>query len=107
MEDFAFYLMDYIKGNALVAIPLLLIMGSFMKVSRRCPDWCIPGLLMPIGITLCIMLLGFSVKSFMQGILLTCAVVYGHQLWNRIDFSLAPHTLLTRFPARQCRSWKL
>lgn len=76
---------DYIVSNALIIIPVLNILGRILKGIEKFPDKFIPVLLLPVGILGALLLCGFSVDSLVQGILVTGAAVYGHQLFKQMS----------------------
>lgn len=76
---------DYIVSNALIIIPVLNILGRILKGIEKFPDKFIPVLLLPVGILCALLLCGFSVDSLVQGILVTGAAVYGHQLFKQMS----------------------
>lgn len=76
---------DYIVSNALIIIPVLNILGRILKGIEKFPDKFIPVLLLPVGILGALLLCGFSVDSLVQGILVTGAAVYGHQLVKQMS----------------------
>lgn len=73
-------IIEYIIAEALIIIPVLWILGTFLKKTPKIPDWVIPWVLMLIGILLALGLLGISVDAAIQGILVSGAAVLGHQL---------------------------
>jgi len=72
--------LEYIISEALIIIPVLWILGTFLKKTPRIADWIIPWVLMLIGILLALGILGISVDSAIQGVLVAGASVLGHQL---------------------------
>lgn len=77
---------NYITENALILIPVLLVIGAILKNTERIKDKYIPVILLPIGIALSVGIMGgFSVDSVIQGILVTGAAVYGNQLIKQIS----------------------
>jgi len=77
---------NYITENALILIPVLLIIGAILKNTERIKDKYIPVILLPIGITLSVWVMkGFSADSVIQGILVTGSAVYGNQLIKQIS----------------------
>ena len=76
MSDF----MSFITEKALILIPVLYILGMILKNTEKVPDKYIPLILLPIGILFSIGLLGLSIDSVIQGILITGATVYVNQL---------------------------
>ncbi len=73
-------IIDYITSNALVLVPVLYIIGMIIKATPRINDWTIPYILLPLGILGTIGLMGLSINSVIQGILVTGAAVYANQL---------------------------
>ena len=73
-------ILSYIMDNALILIPVLLVLGQIVKGIQKIPDKWIPLLLLPIGITGALALGGPSVDSVVQGVLVTGAAVYGNQV---------------------------
>lgn len=76
MSDF----MSFITEKALILIPVLYILGMILKNTEKVPDKYIPLILLPIGILFSIGLLGLSIDSVIQGILITGGAVYVNQL---------------------------
>lgn len=70
----------YLLDEALVIIPVLLILGKMIKETPRFYDWIIPYLLLIIGITISFFMLGFNVDAFIQGVLVSGAAVFGNEL---------------------------
>jgi hypothetical protein len=50
--DWAKLLLDYVKPELLVIIPILWYIGKQLKASRKIKDWAIPFILMAISILL-------------------------------------------------------
>lgn len=72
--------MNYIIENALILIPVLYILGSFLKGLENIKDKYIPLVLLAIGIGFSVAVIGFSVDAIIQGILVTGATVLSNQL---------------------------
>lgn len=71
---------NYIVQNALILIPALYILGMILKSTQKISDKYIPITLLIFGIAGAIGILGVSVDSIIQGILVTGATVYTNQL---------------------------
>jgi hypothetical protein len=71
---------SFILEDALVLIPVLWIIGYFLKQSNKVADWVIPWILIGLGIAGSIGLMGFSVQAIIQGVLVSGASVLGHQV---------------------------
>ncbi|MBR1810275.1 MAG: phage holin family protein [Clostridia bacterium] len=77
-------LLNYITDKALLLLPALSVLGYMLKNSQKVADKWIPLLLLPCGIAGALALCGVSVDAVLQGILLTGAAVYGHQIYKQI-----------------------
>lgn len=77
-------IMSYVVENAYVLIPVLLVLGSFLKNLSVFPDKYIPLALLPVGILGAVALMGFQAQAVMQGVLLTGVAVYGNQVYKQI-----------------------
>ena len=71
---------NYIVQNAVILIPALYILGMILKSTQKIADKYIPITLLIFGIAGAIGILGVSVDSIIQGILVTGATVYTNQL---------------------------
>lgn len=71
---------NYIQQDALILIPTLYVMGMILKNTPEIKDWLIPYVLLILGVLGSVLLLGFSVSSVIQGILVTGAAVLTNQL---------------------------
>ncbi|MDQ0257917.1 putative membrane protein [Evansella vedderi] len=74
---------DYVMREALILVPVLMIIGKIIKNTPRVRNWMIPYILLVLGIILAGLIMGFSVESFIQGVLVTGAAVFGHQLFKQ------------------------
>ena len=72
--------MNYIADNALVLIPVIYIIGMFLKGIKGVSDKYIPVVLMFVSIAFSIAMLGLNVDSIIQGILIAGATVLSNQL---------------------------
>ena len=72
--------LEYIISEALIIIPALWILGSFLKKTPKIGDWLIPWILLAAGVLTAIGILGFTVDAAVQGVLVAGAAVLGHQL---------------------------
>lgn len=74
---------EYIVDQALIVIPVLLILGYLLKNTPNVKDWLIPYALLVIGIVFALALIGFSADAVIQGILVSGAAVFGNQLYKQ------------------------
>lgn len=73
-------LKDYVMENALILIPVIYVLGMMLKGTEKVPDKYIPIILLPIGIILAMLIVGFTVNGFIQGVLVVGVAVYANQL---------------------------
>lgn len=74
---------EFLLDEALIIIPVLLILGKIIKETPKIKDWTIPYILLATGILLSVFIIGHSVDAVIQGILVTGASVFGHQLYKQ------------------------
>lgn len=72
-------LMNYVVENALILIPVLNVIGTLIKNTPKIKSGYIPLILLVLGIGGAIGLMGWSMQSVVQGVLVAGASVYGHQ----------------------------
>ena len=77
-------LMSYLIDEALVLIPVLIILGWIIKDLSPITNKYIPVILLVFGIGGAIALMGISVDSVIQGILVAGAAVYGNQIYKQL-----------------------
>lgn len=73
-------ILSYVTDQAIILIPVLYILGMILKGTEKFNDKYIPIALLPIGIIFSIWMMGLSVNTVIQGILVTGAAVYVNQL---------------------------
>lgn len=81
-------ILNFIKPELLILIPVLIVLGLIIKGIKNIPDWVIPIVLGLIGILFAVLLLGFQegftgpiiLTGIIQGILAAGMAVYVHQL---------------------------
>lgn len=76
--------LNYITENALILIPVLIIVGQIVKGIEKIPDKWIPLILLPIGLVGAMALGGWTVDSAIQGVLVTGTAVYGNQVVKQL-----------------------
>lgn len=72
-------LMQYINENNLILIPILYILGMYIKMTKL-NNRLIPWVLLVIAVALTMLSNGVSVNSLLQGILLSAVPTYANQL---------------------------
>jgi hypothetical protein len=77
-------ILNYITENALVLVPVLLIIGQIVKNIKVIPDKFIPLILLPFGVVGAMALSGWTVDGAIQGVLVTGCAVYGNQIYKQL-----------------------
>ena len=78
-------IIKYITENALILIPVLMIIGTIIKNVQFIPDKFIPLILLPFGVVGAMALGEWNVQSAIQGVLVTGAAVYGNQIYKQMS----------------------
>lgn len=78
-------IIKYVTENALVLIPVLMIIGTIIKNIQFIPDKYIPLILLPFGVVGAMALGEWNVQSAIQGVLVTGAAVYGNQIYKQMS----------------------
>lgn len=86
-------LMQYINENNLVLIPILYILGMYIKMTKI-SNRLIPWTLLVIAVVLTMLSNGVSVNSLLQGILLSAVPTYANQLFKQSILLSQEKTLL-------------
>lgn len=73
----------FLFEDQLVLIPMLLILGSIIKMTPNVRDWLIPYILLVNGVVISMIMLGPSAESFIQGVLVAGAAVFGNELFQQ------------------------
>lgn len=76
--------LNYIVEQGLILIPVLLILGQIIKNLESIKDKYIPLILLPISILLSFGVMGISVDSVVQSILILGVSVYGNQIVKQL-----------------------
>ena len=77
------FINEYLLEEALIVIPVLLILGKIIKETPNIKRWTIPYILLIIGVSITFVMLGLNVDAFIQGVLVSGAAVFGHQLFKQ------------------------
>lgn len=74
---------EYLVQEALIVIPVLLIIGAMIKGTPNVKDWLIPYILLGTGIVFTVGLIGFNIDAILQGVLVSGAAVFTHELYKQ------------------------
>ena len=73
--------MDYIVSEAYILIPVLYVIGMFLKKIPNIADWLIPWILLVLGMLGGFFLADMSFGGLLQGILVAGVTVFANQLY--------------------------
>lgn len=76
-------LREFLIEEALIVVPVLLILGVIFKNTPKFKDWLIPYALLVLGIVFAVALIGFNVQAILQGVLIAGAAVFSNQLYKQ------------------------
>ena len=74
-------IMDYIVSESYILIPVLYVVGLFLKKTPKIPDWLIPWILLGVSMLGGFFLAGMSIRGLLQGILVAGVTVFANQLY--------------------------
>ena len=77
-------ILSYITENALILVPVLLVIGQIVKNIEIIPNKFIPLILLPFGVVGAMALGGWTVANAIQGVLVTGCAVYGNQIYKQL-----------------------
>lgn len=77
------FLYDYIIDQALIVVPVLLVIGQVLKNTPKMQDWLIPYILLALGVSFTFGIMGINVQAIVQGILVSGAAVFANQLYKQ------------------------
>lgn len=76
---------NYVVENALILIPALYVLGIIIKQLDKIPDKYIPLILLFFGVSGSILIMGVSIDSLIQGVLVTGACVLSNQTVKQLS----------------------
>ena len=71
----------FLIEEALILIPVLYVIGMFLKSLETIKDKYIPIIIWGFGVVLSMLILGFNVDGFIQGTLVAGASVFASQIY--------------------------
>ncbi len=77
------FLYDYIIEQALIVVPVLLVIGQILKNTPKMKDWLIPYILLLFGVIFTIGIMGINIQAIVQGVLVSGAAVFTNQLYKQ------------------------
>ncbi|MGE7912499.1 phage holin family protein [Lysinibacillus xylanilyticus] len=77
------FLYDFIIEQALIIVPVLLVIGKVLKNTPKMQDWQIPYILLLLGVLFTIGIMGINIQAIVQGVLVSGAAVFANQLYKQ------------------------
>lgn len=74
---------DYIIKDAYILIPVLYVIGMFLKKIPKLADWAIPWILLGLGMLGGFFLSGMLLLGILQGVLVAGVTVFANQLYKQ------------------------
>jgi membrane protein implicated in regulation of membrane protease activity len=75
---------EYIRPDAFILIPVLIILGIFLRQTPKIPVWSHVWIKIAFAVISCLLYYGFEIQSVVQGILVTGAAVFSRELYKSI-----------------------
>ena len=76
-------LMSYIVSESYILIPVLYVIGMFLKKTPSIKDWLIPWILLGLAMIGGFFLSGMQLSGILQGVLVAGATVFANQLYKQ------------------------
>lgn len=73
-------LMDYLNNGSTFLIPVLWVLGVFLKKTPKIKDWYIVWILLGVSILFSVLSKGLTVEAVANGIIAAGVAVLGHQV---------------------------
>ena len=75
-------LLEFVSENYLILVPVLWVIGTFLKKSPKVPDWTIPWIILVLGVvgSVATAIDNPLTEAVIQGILVAGAAVLTHEL---------------------------
>ncbi len=81
--DIMQFFQQFLIEQALILVPVLMVIGAFLKKTPKVSSWSIPWILFVLGIIGGMLILGFNIYGMMQGIIASGVAVFAHQLYKQ------------------------
>lgn len=72
--------LSYVHSSVVIVIVALSIIGAIIKKTPNVPSWCIPYVLLVLGVIAAVAILGMNADAVIQGIIAAGVAVFGHEL---------------------------
>jgi hypothetical protein len=69
--------------QALIVVPVLLVIGQVLKNTTKMQNWLIPYILLVFGVMFTIGIIGITIQAIVQDVLVSGAAVFANQLYKQ------------------------
>lgn len=76
-------LQKFLIDQALILVPVLMVIGAFLKWTPKVSSWIIPWVLLVLGIIGGLFIIGMNGTGVLQGIIAAGVAVFLHQLYKQ------------------------
>lgn len=73
-------IINFVPEQLLILVAALYVIGIFLKRTPEIKDWSIPWILLVLGISFSIPIMGFNATSILQGIICSFGAIATNQL---------------------------
>ncbi|CEN89588.1 holin protein [[Clostridium] sordellii] len=73
-------IINFVPEQLLILVAALYVIGIFLKRTPKIKDWSIPWILLVLGISFSIPIMGFKATSILQGIICSFGAIATNQL---------------------------
>ncbi|CEK30249.1 holin protein [[Clostridium] sordellii] len=73
-------IINFVPEQLLILVAALYVIGIFLKRTPKIKDWSIPWILLVLGISFSIPIMGFNATSILQGIICSFGAIATNQL---------------------------
>ena len=73
-------IINFVPEQLLILVAALYVIGIFLKRTPKIKDWSIPWILLVLGISFSIPIMGFNATSILQGIICSFGSIATNQL---------------------------
>lgn len=73
-------ILEYVIQEALILVPVLYVIGMFIKGTPSIPSWVIPWIMLALGVIGATAIVGLNVQGVIQGVLIAGVTVFTNQL---------------------------
>lgn len=89
--------MEYILESVVYLVPALVLIGKFLKMIPKLPNYIIPFTLLVLGIIASNCILGWNIESTIQGVFVAGTAVFSNQLVKQTSDALGKNDIAVNY----------